>query len=290
MNLEKAILATISYHDIFRYPLMQEEVSAFLIENNSGPNRIKLMLKKLINQKKIEKTQNYFHLKRKSKIVNLRLKRTHYSQNKFKKAIFYSRLLKLVPTISSVCLTGALSMANSSKNDDIDLLIITNRRTLWTSRFFANAILLPFKRSPTSKHNSNKACLNIFLDEEDLKISEENIYTAHEICQTKLLWGRSSYLKFLRTNSWYKKYLPNWTPSVEILKINDERQDSITLVLSRIALVAEPLEALAKWGQLSYMRPKITIERIGDTQLFFHPKTTQNEILKKYYKKISQLS
>ena len=55
----------------------------------------------------------------------------------------------------------------------------------------------------------------MFLDESDLLIRDRNIYTAHEICQMKLLWDRNgTYRKFIRVNSWIREYLPNWQPLV----------------------------------------------------------------------------
>ena len=53
--------------------------------------------------------------------------------------------------------------------------------------------------------------------------------------------------------------------------------------------LVEPLEALAKWGQLWYMRPKITTEKIGEHQLFFHPQNTQELVLAEYQKRLRKL-
>lgn len=287
MTLEKAILATISYHDIFAYPLTNAQVLAFLIDKKTSQKHVNLLLDTLISKEELANKNELFFLKGKEKLAAIRHKRNRYSEKKLKWAKFYALVLRIVPTISAVCLTGALSMDNSDKNDDIDLLIITRKYSLWTSRFFANLLLFPFRRKPNSTKNSDKACLNIFLDEADLQILDQNIYTAHEICQMKLLWGINSYTKFLKANIWYKKYLPNWTPSVERLKTNDERQNSTTLVLGRIALVAE---GFLRRVQLSYMSSKITIEKIGDTQAFFHPKQTQQDILAKYRRRIKKLS
>lgn len=280
MTLEKAIALTVAYHDIFSYPLTVLQIRAFLIESKTSQKGMTLALKSLISQRKIETSKGYFYLKNKSKLVLTRQKRARHSENKIKLANFYAGVLRVVPTISCVCLTGALAMDNSDKNDDIDLLIMTRKHTLWTSRFFANLILWPARRKPNSTKNSNKACLNIFLDEANLKIVDQNIYTAHEICQMKILWGTQSYLKFLKVNSWYKKYLPNW--NVENQSSSQERH---------IAMSAPNfLEEFFKKIQLFYMGSKVTIEKVGDTQVFLHPKQTQQDILAKYQQLIKQLS
>lgn len=280
MTLEKAIASTVAYHDIFSYPLTASQIRSFLAEFKTSQKALNLVLKRLISQRKIETSEGYFYLKNKSKLVFLRRKRAKHSEKKIKLANFYASVLRLVPTISCVCLTGALAMDNSDKNDDIDLLIMTRKHTLWTSRFFANLLLWPARRRPNSTKNANKACLNIFLDEADLKIVEQNIYTAHEICQMKLLWGTQSYLKFLKINSWHKEYLPNWNPENQ----SDNQKRRITMFMPNF------LEEFFKKIQLFYMGSKVTIEKVGDTQVFFHPKKTQEDILAEYQRRIKKPS
>ena len=58
------------------------------------------------------------------------------------------------------------------------------------------------------------------------------------------------------------------------------------LVFSRLALVAE---SFLKKFQLWYMRSKITTEKIGEHQLFFHPQNTQDRALGEYQKRLQKL-
>lgn len=51
-------------------------------------------------------------------------------------------------------------------------------------------------------------------------------------------------------------------------------------------LVFKPLETILKNFQLAYMKSKITTEKIGDKQLFFHPKKTEKSVLSKYRQKL----
>lgn len=304
MSMDREILATLAYHDVFDYPLKENEITKYLIDVRSQPQKIKSEILKLQKKRKVSQFDDYFYLnfKNRLKIVNLRKLRTKYSNTKFKKAYFYGKILKIIPQIKLVALTGALAMGNSHKFDDIDLLIVTAKNRLWTTRFFSNFALWPWKRKPSSKKVSNKACLNIFIDESDLRIKEKNLYTAHEICQMKLLWDReNAYMRFINANNWVKKYLPNWQPDVKRPTTNDKRKSQKRAVgLSRLALL-KPLEAfmilvalraewIAKWGQLWYMQRKITKESIGKTQLFFHPQDQASWILSEYAKRIKKFN
>lgn len=292
MNLSQAIIATVHYHDIFNYPLTQKQIFSYLIGKKTNEKAQNPALGKLIQRNILIKREKYFFLKNRKEILNSREKRIEYSASKLKKAKIYAELLKTIPTIRFVGISGALSMENSTKFDDIDLVIISRRNWLWTTRFLTNVLLFPVKRNPGSKKTNDRACLNLFLDESDLKIKDENVYQAHEICQLKPLWQRNNaYYHFLKANNWVKKYLPNW----KIPSIVDSRSTIVrkrkrglldsSLITSHLSLV----EILLKKLQLSYMRSRITTEQIGDSQLFFHPGGTQEWILKEYQKRLKSL-
>jgi hypothetical protein len=279
MTLQKAIIATLTYHDIFAYPLKIEEIQNYLIEKKSSLKSINKAIEVLKAKKIIDFHLNYIFLKKRLSLGYLRKKREKYSKNKLKKALLYTKILHYLPTIKCICATGALSMNNCTQNDDIDLLIICQKNTIWTTRLLANILLLPFKRSPKNKDISNKACLNIFLDESDLMIKVQNLYTAHEICQMKILWDiKNTYYKFIKKNNWFQKYLPNWRPESGGVVKNKQLEVPIPKII----------EKTLKHLQIFYMKSKITTETIGDTQLFFHPKNTQSAILKKFHQNSSK--
>lgn len=285
MNLKQSIQATLAYHDIFNYPLTESEIHAYLIGNKSSLTHIKSKAKLLVQKKIIGKRREFYFLSKRKNLPALRIMRKKISQEKLKRAIYFATVLRLIPSIELVAISGALSMANSTKSDDIDLVIITSKNTLWITRFLANFVLLPYKRSPKSKIQKDKACLNIFIDKKALKITDENLYTAHEICQMKPIWDRgNSYQKFIRTNNWVKQYLPNWEPSYMSNTIRSTKY-KLEIITGSLSL----LEKLAKMLQLKYMHSKITNEKIGEWQLFFHPDNNQSKILATYTKKLLAL-
>ncbi|OGD87526.1 hypothetical protein A2870_04215 [Candidatus Curtissbacteria bacterium RIFCSPHIGHO2_01_FULL_41_11] len=290
MRLKQAILATLAYHDIFDYPLTAQQIHRYLIIKAS-----KTALEKELAV--LFPAKEFYSLTNRQKIALIRKKRQKYSNKKLKRAYFYASFLKQIPSIKMVAISGALAMENSHKSDDIDLVIVTAKNTLWTTRFLANILLFPFKRKPHSSRlitshyalaTNNKACLNIFLDESNLKISPRNIYTAHELCQLKSLIDiNKTYSRLIKANLWIYKYLPNWEPEAERQSRNVDRRLRLkALVFSRSALV---LENFLKKFQLFYMRKRITSEQIGEHQLFFHPSNTQEWVLKEYQKRLKKL-
>lgn len=279
MKLENAILATLSYHDIFDYPLTYRQIHKYLVWEAADAQKTKKAISLLVKTKKISSNKSLYFLKGRAEIVKLRVARKKYSAQKLKQAKLFSRLLTIVPTVKLVAVSGALAMENAAKKDDIDLLIITSKNTLWTTRLLANIVLQPFRRKAGKPHTKDKACLNLFLEESGLKIDTQNLYTAHEVVQMQPLWQRqNAYSRFLKANSWVKNYLPNWQAS---------SADS-TFTFPQLGITSL-FEKLAKNLQLFYMRKKITTERIGRHQLFFHPKDTESWVLKIYVRKLQKL-
>ncbi len=279
MKLERAILQTLVYHDIFDYPLKAEEIHRYQIGERASRGQIDNSLKLLEKNKKIKSQSGLFFLKGRKKIIKLRQSRGRFTRAKLKRAKLYARLLMAIPTIKLVAISGALAMENAQKKDDIDLVIIASKNTLWTTRLLANILLQPFRRKAGEPHTKDKACLNLFLEEYNLKIGTQNLYTAHEVAQMRPLWQRqNTYHRFLKANTWVKNYLPNWQAS---------SADS-TFAFPQLGII-QLFEKLAKNLQLFYMKKKITTEKIGKHQLFFHPKDTQNLVLKMYVRKLQKL-
>lgn len=292
MNLNYAILSTLLYHDIFNYPLTIEEINLYLAKKTNSLASVNKTLQNLIKLKRIGEHKKFYFAQKKDNLVQIRIRRAKYSQGKLKKANLYAKILKLNPFIQMIGVSGALAMENSHKQDDIDLVIITKTNLLWTTRLLSNFLLFPVKRKPGTSMSNNRACLNLFLDESDLRIKNQNIYIAHEICQLKPIWQReNAYYRFIKANNWVKKYLPNWKPKMVNSKWKIENRKGEQGVFNLLFTINYSLfENFVKNLQLRYMKNKITTEKVGEHQLFFHPSNTQEWVLKEYQKRLKRLN
>ncbi len=211
---QAAILKTLAYADVFAYPLTLKELRQFLIGQKTNEESLKENLQVL---KKISFKGNYFFLKNKRGNVKRRGKRKKWSQRKWLLARKAAGWLKLIPWIKMVAVTGNLAMDNAEQDDDIDLLIVAAKDRLWLTRLLTNFLMeiVANRRRPGDKEVKDKICLNMFLDENHLEIpfKEQNLFTAHEVCQLKPVWVKSQiYQKFIQENLWWQKFLPNWKP------------------------------------------------------------------------------
>ena len=211
-QLQKAILKTLAYADVFDYPLTLPELHNFLIGQKASLQDLE---KTILGMEKIDKDGQFFLLKKRPKIVQARQKRFEWSQNKLKIAQRVAKYLKLIPFIKMVAVTGNLAMNNAEEKDDIDLLIVTSQNRLWLTRLLTVFLveLVANRRRPKDQEVEDKICLNMFLAENYLSLpkKEQDLFSAHEVFQAKLLWEKErTYQKFLKANQWAQKYLPNW--------------------------------------------------------------------------------
>ena len=218
--MEKAILRTLAYADVFEYPLTKEEIWRWLVSEDrkqKTKNRKEFAhsFKSNLNSRKIRVTDGFYYLKGRRRIVTLRKKRERWSQQKFKIARRVASWLRFTPWVKLIGVTGALAMANSDQEDDIDLLIITSRDRLWLCRGLIVCLLRLTRLYRRPGKIKNRICPNMLLDEKHLAMpkKERDLFSAHEVCQMKPLWEKGrTYQRFLKANQWSKEFLPNWKP------------------------------------------------------------------------------
>lgn len=274
-RIERSILTTILYSDIFRFPLTREELWRFLISD------IPVTRKEFADalqhlDGKIGYKDGYYFLpgnegtieKRKKYLPEVR-KKLHIA----KKAVFY---LSHIPTIMFIGISGGLALENVTKEDDIDLFIIVKKGTLFTTRFWILALLewKGFRRKRQEQQSANKICVNLLLDETRLAWPQKkrDLYTAHEIAQIKPLYERGdTYQKFMESNTWVKKYLPNSMDEKYIFMGTSFAPNYYLLRVISFFLTLPLFEKYMRKLQVDYMKKYRTTETVTKTLLAFHP-------------------
>lgn len=259
-NLTSTQKFSVLYHDLFDFPLTEDEISKWSCVNHNKRKSLQ-----------IKQTKGYYHIKGRESVVELRQQRQKASEKKLKIAKKAARIIAIIPSIKLVAISGALAMNNASKDSDIDLLIITSANSIWITRPFVYLLLKlnGFNiRKPKDPNERDKLCLNLWMDESNLKIEEQNLYTAHELAQLQPLVSKQSTFEYLLSqNSWVKKYWPN---AVKLEEVNR------TTYTANVVLRA--LNYLFFLPQRIYMQSKVTRETVTPTRAFFHPRDWGKEI------------
>lgn len=246
-------ISSVLYHDIFDYPLTFAELIKWQVEESTPISNV---------ESAVSQKNGYFFLEGHEGLVYKRLLRKRVSVKKMEIARKACRILSFIPSVKMVAVTGSLAMQNSMEDGDIDLMIITRRGALWTTRLVSYLVTRLFgikTRKPGDKDQKDKLCLNMWFDESDLIWRDRNIYAAHEIAQIAPLVNKDkTYEKFLYKNKWILNFWPSAVP-IKNLKFKFNNKTS--------GLV----EKVCYWMQKLYMKPKMTREVVTSTRALFHP-------------------
>jgi predicted nucleotidyltransferase len=203
--LEKNIIKTLAYYDIFVYPLTAEEIFHNLRLNHTSEEEVKKLLIALADKKFLFCKGKYYLLKNDNSYISRRENGNKLAKKRMKTARRMSWLISKFPFIRAILLSGSLSKGFMEEDSDIDYFIVTHPNRLWFSR----SILMLFKK--IFLLNSKKLfCINYFVDSENLEINEKNIFTATELTTLIPTFGPSIYEEFYNKNIWIKEFYPNF--------------------------------------------------------------------------------
>lgn len=197
--LETAVLEALAYSDIFDYPLTVEELHRYL------PVQATLagLRKGLSPAMKADNSQGYYFLAHRAHLVDLRLERESASRPAFQRALFYGRIIGLLPFVRMVAITGSLAMLNLSKNADMDFMLVASPNRLWIARAFA----VTFGR--LMRLFGDRICVNLLVSENALAWPLRDLYSAREMGQMIPIVGLGIYHHLRDANPWTNEFLPN---------------------------------------------------------------------------------
>lgn len=308
-SLEVAILATIAYTDQFEFPLTEEEIFARLLafDRDSeliSQKQLNQTLKKMVKGDLLRQERKYYSLSSSDNLSFSRLEKETVSQKKWLKVVPLKQIIKYIPWIEGVFVTGSLAVNSAQQNDDIDILVITKKRRLWLSRLVLLVVssLLGKRRAWNADVKGlaavqNSWCFNLWLDADHLRTlkNQQNVYIAYEILQAKNILSRNKIeQKWLKANRWVNTVFPIWYQQKYQQLANRLQKKATSLNVTEIldSIFDWPLSVL-DWLlfqlQHIYMKPHMTTERVGWGEAFFHPRNTKQLLFQKWNYSLVQL-
>lgn len=114
-------------------------------------------------------------------------------------------LLKLIPQILLVGVSGSLCNNKATSKSDIDFFVVCRAGRIFSCRFFAKLILLFWARKNHDLKPAGKICLNYFLSEESLDFKPHSSKVVKYYQKSIILFSRGDILSRLtRANLWLK--------------------------------------------------------------------------------------
>lgn len=204
-EVELAILRTISYFQVFDYPITKAEIKKFLSQKHCEPDFTRA-LRNLEAAKLIFSIDGYYSFRNDIWQVIRRINGNLLGEQKLKKARIIAKLLGMFPFVEAVCISGSLSKDFALPGSDLDFFIVTAPGRLWTCRNFMHLF-----RKLTFAVNAQKAfCMNYYIDVSKPEIFPKNLYTATELATLKVAYmhGGASAI-FDNNKNWLMQHLPN---------------------------------------------------------------------------------
>ena len=159
--LERSILKTLIYHQIFNYSLNLSELIRYLVEfPQLDPS---LVQNQVLSIPQIISNNNLYFLKGNSLQKELY---QHRSWKLINKTIKFTKILQTFPFVKLIAVSGSVAALNASELNDIDLFIIVtkSRFNLWRKLvlLYFESINERVNLNKNPEQNSGKFCLNYF--------------------------------------------------------------------------------------------------------------------------------
>lgn len=200
-----AVLATLVYYHLFRFPLTFDEAHR-LSGGAGGPEVTRAAIDWLARHGVATCEDGHVFLGDASQVEQRQLgsSRARAAESRIRSR---ARLIGRFPFVRGVGLSGSASKGVMKAGDDLDFFVVTTPGRLWLCR----TLLMLFKK--VFLLNSHRFfCVNYFVSEDGMTLPDRNVFTAMEIAWLRPLWGSGWYEALLRANDWTDEFLPNWTP------------------------------------------------------------------------------
>jgi hypothetical protein len=254
-QLKEAIGKTIRYGRKFKVKYGYKEIKERLISNKKYMDEeIELKLRE-IKWPKINETRDAFLINK----VNKAKKLGELLANRFSNILLMG-------------ITGSVAAGYPKENEDIDLIIITRKDSLWITRL-AVRVWTWINKTPLRKYgkgqNKDDFCLNLWLEDDSLKLpsNRQNLRNAMDLILMKPVVNKYKiYERFIEENGWAKKYVATgYGEKITNYKLRITNEKQKTKIIIKI------INRLVFWLQYAYMISKLTNETVDIKTAFFHP-------------------
>ncbi len=203
---DAAVLRTLLYYRIFRFPLRAEEVERLSGVPFSGPGEVRAVLAGLA-ARGLAGERDGLHFVGDPAQAGERREAERRAAAALPTALRRARLIARFPFVRGVALTGTISKGVFHEGDDVDFFVVTAKDRVWVCR----TLLMLFKKV-VLLDSHRFFCVNYLVAEDALAVPDRNLFTATEVAWLKPLSGGAVFDAFFRANPWVSSFLPAWRP------------------------------------------------------------------------------
>ncbi|MEY4745175.1 MAG: hypothetical protein RL272_1120 [Candidatus Parcubacteria bacterium] len=247
--LRRSLAATLSYFDLFDYPLTLAELLRYRYRLESEPAASAWSAADALAalaDPAFGTRDGYWFLAGRESCVATRERRFRLSEKKFARARRVARFLRLLPSVRLVAVCNSLAIANADEESDIDLFVVARPGTLWSTRFVVVAVLAALGLRPDARSHADKVCMSFFVSDaaQDLSrcaLAPDDIYLRYWAATLVPLYDAGgAFSRFMAANGWVRDSLPGFRPSSRRPARSSGPAPRWTLALLPLMRSAEP--------------------------------------------------
>ena len=201
--MDRAVLSTVAYGDVFDFPLQALEIHRYLHGVAATTEATAAALARCCTHGALVERDGYYTLRGREGLVDGRRERAERASRLWPVALRYGRAIAGLPFVRLVAVTGSLAWDNVPPAADIDYLIVTDPGHLWICRWLV-ALL---RRS--ARLRGVTLCPNYMVTTRALGVTQRDLFAAYELCSMRPIAGVDTYRAMRRANLWTADYLPN---------------------------------------------------------------------------------
>lgn len=308
-NLEKAIISTVVFFDIFDYPLTLVEIHKWLYKADKKYQLydiIEILKSENLKIKIFSESGFYFLVGRKD-LIQTRLERYQLAEKKFKIALKAAAWIRWLTFVKMIAVCNNAGYNNASAKSDIDFFIVVKEGRLWFSRAIITLVVSLLGVRRHNKKITNRVCLSFYISSRNLDLSNivlkpTDPYFIFWLATLAPIYNQGEYQKFLQSNRSLLNCLPNFYHTV----LNNRRfvhirswdrffRKIVTFILPDF--IADKLERLSKLVQMKKMKRNSrsspdqtgTNVIVSDLMLKFHENDKREEYYQMWRQKLETL-
>lgn len=220
-NLNKVwrqeILHTVHYYDLLDFPLTKYELWwAMGSDQQVSATRPTfqefdaLLVDDRVLTDQLEQQNDYILLAGRGELISRREAVHPVKQHLWQRLKWVVAIMRWLPFVRMIALSGSLALDNSKAKSDIDLFIVGRHGRLWMTRLLTKLLAICLGLHRWDSVVAGRLCLNHYVSDRALTLDKRNLYTARLFSQLIPVYGFDCYRTFQQDNSWIRHYLPQY--------------------------------------------------------------------------------
>ncbi|NUM25644.1 MAG: hypothetical protein HUU49_03420 [Candidatus Buchananbacteria bacterium] len=217
-DLERSVLRTLAFFDIFDYPLTLVELHKWLYQPARQHNLSDILtVVQSENLKGIIQHQfGFYFFAGRQAIIRIRLERYQIAEKKFKIALKTVRFLRWLSVVEMVAVCNNVGYNNGTEKSDIDFFMIISKGRLWWGRLMITLITTILGVRRHGVRIVDRVCLSFYtatnhLNLTDISLKPLDPYLVYWFATLAPIYSKQkTYQNFMAANDWLKTDLPNF--------------------------------------------------------------------------------